>query len=118
MRKMIEVEAEFCDSCQKRAMVNTCMRCGIEHCYDCKEKLGVSYDKAVYFRGTGDGYYCRPCNTTLLIEGPPDKLFNAYLAIQRLQFEYKGFIEDFDARKKAAEREVERLYDEYRAARK
>ena len=65
MKKTIKKEVTFCDNCEKETYVEPCLRCGVEHCWKCKEIESVEYGHAVYFQGSGDGYYCKACDEFL-----------------------------------------------------
>ncbi len=109
MKKIIKKEITFCDKCDKEyPYLNKCLNCNVEMCYDCVQKHGESYDHAVYFRGSGDGFYCKPCNQELKSIGK-DKRYNAYLTIRLLQDELETWGNDFKKRQDNAERILKNL---------
>ena len=110
MKRIIEKEVVFCDSCQKEAYTDTCLRCGVQHCYDCRKTKGVEYKHAVHFSGSGDGYYCNQCDGILYSTGD-DKLHSAYVKIKNLRKESELFYIDFDKRTKKAETILEIMED-------
>ena len=96
MKKTIKKEVLSCDRCNKENYYLTpCMLCGEEMCSDCREKHGKNYNYGVYVCGSGDGFYCKPCDAKLTKSGD-DKRHNAYRA-------------DFRKRQKAAEDQVKAL---------
>lgn len=107
MKKRIEMDATFCDACDKQEYVTACMKCGTEHCYDCRKVKGVEYGHAVYFRGSGDGYYCTPCDQRLS-ESKDNPRHLAYQAIRALRDESAAWSEDFKLRSDIAEAEVKK----------
>src|SRR5574343_850187 len=101
MKKQVVIEHSFCDNCGSRDYTYKCLGCKTEVCYKCKEKVGREFSHAVHFSGSSDGFFCSKC----LVE-PPEKvksLLYAYLAIDALKDEYKGWWENFDKRSKKAE---------------
>jgi hypothetical protein len=107
MKKTIKKEVRFCDKCGKEDSYPTaCMKCGIEMCYECQEQHGKSYNHGIYVSGSGDGFYCKPCDLTLTESGR-DKRHNAYLAIKSLSDELEAWSANFKARQKSAEKALE-----------
>lgn len=103
MTKTIEKEVRFCDKCGKEESYPTvCMGCGTEMCYACQTKHGKRYSHAVYFSGTGDGFYCNSCDAKLTAAGN-DKRHNAYLAIKLLKDELEAWTIAFRKRQEVAE---------------
>lgn len=103
MTKTIEKEVRFCDKCGNEDSYPTaCMGCGTEMCNACQSKHGKRYSHAVYFSGTGDGFYCNPCDAKLAAAGN-DKRYNAYLAIKSLKDELDAWQIAFKKRQEAAE---------------
>ena len=43
MQKKIMKKVTFCDHCQKEAYVDKCLRCGVEHCWECKRTEGIEH---------------------------------------------------------------------------
>ena len=98
MKKIVQREIHFCDKCGlERFHVNTCLQCGLELCYECSEYHGKRYDKSTVTFGSGDGFYCNECDSTLTSTGE-NKLHNAYRAIKRLKDEMKAFETDWERR--------------------
>jgi len=115
MRKVIEKEVAFCDDCGNEAdYVHTCIGCGKEYCYDCHDAHLTEFRCGVSFGGSGDGEFCKEC-----IENPPTpklrKLLKAYLKIRALKTERDAVYNDFQARCKKAEAEVDKTYKEVMA---
>ncbi len=109
MKKELLKTVTVCDKCGTDENVWTkCLRCGAEHCYECKETCGVEYNHAVHFQGSGDGYYCYKCDDHLK-EAGDNKLHSAYLDIKRLRFEEKSWWEHFKIRQEIAEDQVKIL---------
>lgn len=107
MKKVATVEQNYCDGCGKQQDYLTgCMSCGVEHCYDCTNKLGKDYKHGVYVSGSGDGYYCKPCDVKLEKAGT-DKRFQAYREVAALRAEAAEWGAAFDRKRKAAEAAVE-----------
>lgn len=110
MKKIVEIEATFCDNCGADTYPHACRKCGAEYCYQCaaKPEIGTVYKHGVYVCGSGDGFYCRPCDIELS-ESKSDPLHEAYVAVRTLRDEVTAFGEDFEARKKIAEQHLDRL---------
>jgi hypothetical protein len=106
MKKKVQVETTFCDHCKKQGYVQSCLGCGVDHCWDCREKLGVVYHEGVHYQST-DGYFCLSCEAR-----PPIKARNihgAYSAIAQLRREEDMFYRDFKVRKEVAEGRLKAL---------
>lgn len=108
MKTKIELDGFICDGCGKGVTYATpCLRCGKDFCFDCRETAGRAYEHSVWACGSGDGFYCTPCDSALLKSGE-DRRHNAYLAIQRLRAEAKAWDAYFAKRAEDAEANVER----------
>jgi len=107
MKKIVQKEVSICDHCGKEEYTEPCLRCGIEHCWECRETQGIEYRHSVHFQGTGDGYYCRACDKYL--KEHKDILHSAYLAIKKLKNEEKEFYDDFKKRVDEAEEHLQYL---------
>lgn len=106
MKRTIQKEVHFCDQCGKEDSYPTaCMGCGTEMCGQCQNKHGKAYTHAVYCSGSGDGFYCNPCDAKLTAAGD-DKRHNAYRAIKSLRYELEAWSIDFKKRQEAAEKAV------------
>lgn len=85
MKKMIEVEAEFCDICLSgKDVFYRCLKCGKSACFNCN-KAG----KLVHYkdgRGTDGPGYCIDCDRALCAN--PDPLFVALNNMERLLRQY------------------------------
>jgi len=111
MKKLVEIEQTICDICGKREAYYKCNGCGIDICYECIEVHAVKYSHSLYCSGSGDGLYCNDCNEKL--SKSDDKLYKAYVKIQMLKNEAKGWSEDFNQRSKLAEAKLQTLlYEE------
>ncbi len=109
MKKVVNVETHVCDACGKQqGYIDHCLHCGVEHCYECKPTHGIDYKHGVYFSGSGDGYYCTPCDRKLTTHGG-DKRHTAYRTILALRNEVMGWNEDFKRRMDAAEAVMKKL---------
>ena len=108
MKKIIEKEATFCDHCGKEAYVETCLCCGVDHCYECRKTQGVEYEHGVGFSGNGDGYYCNECDTKLS-KSKADPLYNAYHEIKTLRQKQRLWYAKFNAEVTAAEQRIKAL---------
>lgn len=108
MKKTIVKEVQICDFCQKEAYIGTCLRCGVEHCWECRTKLGVEYHHSTHASGSGDGYYCIACDMILKQVGT-DPLHQAYLAIADLRAETERFYADWRKRDEKAENNLKKL---------
>lgn len=108
MKKIIEKEVQICDCCGKETYCDSCLRCGLEHCWECRKECGVEYTHGVHFSGSGDGYYCTICNDELAKQGP-DNLYNCYVKIANLKKESKEWYLDFHARSDKAEARLKQL---------
>ena len=109
MKKLVELEATFCDGCKERTYVSPCLRCGIEHCWKCCKSLGTEYRYLCYGSGSGDGYYCRACDLILSQLNTP--MHRAYRKIASLQQENELFYADWKQRCKDAEAHLARLQE-------
>lgn len=108
MKKTVTKEVTCCDCCEKEEYLTTCMNCGIEHCYDCEKTEGKKYVHAVNFSGSGDGYYCKKCDTDLISNRISPRHI-AYRKIESLRNESKAWNENFRLRANEAEQEVAAL---------
>ena len=107
--KVIKKAVSFCDECGKEVHVQSCLGCGVEHCFECRRKMGSEYEHAVHFSGTGDGYFCHKCDKT-----PPEdvkELHLAYQKIRALRNVEKNWHTHFDTRSKVAEEALEALLE-------
>lgn len=102
MKKSVQCNKVLCDECGKETYGAVCLLCGKDWCYDCEKLHVVEYTHAVYFHGSGDGHYCKGCDSKLLLSGK-DKLHNAYRGIERLKLELEAWSKDFERRKTEAE---------------
>lgn len=108
MKKTIEQECTFCDSCAEQITYpHTCDHCGKEYCYECSKDKTIALNHAVYFEGTGDGCYCKGCANALVEKKDPRMM--AFLKIRDLRVEQEKWGVDFERRRKQAEEEVKRL---------
>lgn len=108
MKKLVTIEASFCDVCGKESSGYTnCDYCGKELCYECGKTELKEYKHAVHFAGSGDGRYCHECDDKLLANG--DKKHAAYRKIAALRNEEAGWYADFKKRASAAEAELSSL---------
>jgi hypothetical protein len=108
MKKTKTIEIECCDICKGESLIQTCNSCGTMLCWDHREEYGVVYSHAVYFSGSGDGFYCKECDSKLLKSGK-DKKHNAYRAVGALRTELKTWNSNFDLRKSKAEEHLQTL---------
>lgn len=109
MKKTVTREVTCCDNCGKEQDYPTrCLRCGKEVCWQCADKVGVKYEHGVYVSGSGDGWYCRPCDITLY-ERESDALYEGFRAVKALREEMQAWGADFQRRQKAAEAHLETL---------
>ena len=99
--------------CVEKWCYDSCLGCGVDHCYEHKKELGVEYGYSVYRQGHGDGYYCHDCDVSLRISGD-DPLCAAYLKMQELKEEQLRFFEDFHPREKELALRIEVMYDKRR----
>ena len=102
MKKIVQKEVHVCDKCGKETYPDPCLGCGTEVCYECQPKHGKNYRHSVYFQGSGDGFYCSPCDTKLT-EGGTDARHNAYCAVKSLKDELEAWHTDFKRRQEKAE---------------
>lgn len=105
MKKTVTKEVDCCDVCGKEDYVNTCMSCGIDHCYDCSQTRGKRYAHAVNFSGSGDGYYCSSCDNSLTSSGI-DLTHASYRKIESMRNEEKAWYADFRKRADSAEKRL------------
>src|SRR5206468_2294737 len=99
----------FCDVCRREQYLGSvCRKCGVEMCAHCWETHGQTYPSNVHFSNGGDGYYCNLCDGKLLSQND-DPLHAAYVKVHELRLELERWNKDFDARVKAAEKDVRNL---------
>lgn len=111
MKTTKSVEVDLCDLCGKEAeWSSACLHCGKVYCYDCRKLHMVEYTHAVYCSGSGDGDYCRDCDTKLKKKGT-NELHSAYLAIHLLKAEQEGYYKLFEKRRAEVEGNLKRLQD-------
>ncbi len=111
MKKIVNIEQEFCDDCGKKTYAHNCIGCGVCYCYDCSKRLFKELKFSVHFGGSGEAQICSKC-----LANPPEKikeLLKSYLAINNLRSEYKVWWEEFDKRANIAEAHNEKLRKEY-----
>jgi hypothetical protein len=98
MKKLIEIEAAFCDNCGRQEYTEACLgSCGLEVCWRCKQIRGVEYKRGVYVSGSGDGFYCTPCDQRLS-EDHTDRRHTAYQVVRALRDEYVAWHKNFTVR--------------------
>ncbi len=102
------VKVNICDVCGNETFGDKCIRCEIDHCYDCAKKLGVNYHGGVFSYGSNDGYYCLNCDKILTQKGS-NKLHSAYKTIKNLSDECETFNKRLGNRAKQAEDELTSL---------
>lgn len=111
MKKTITKEIECCDFCDSdKEAYHSCTYCGKKACYSCNEHKLITLKHAVNFTGSMDGTYCPDCYSKLSESGE-DELFNAYLKLEKLVAEYKTFYDPWKTRSKAAERDIEFIWN-------
>lgn len=109
MKNTIIKEVHLCDKCfQEADYPRACMECGVEMCLKCWEGLGVDYSHAVFYGGSGDGYYCKSCDQKL-IDSATNEKHTAYRLIKDLKLEANEWNDEFKRRSKAAEENLKRL---------
>lgn len=110
MKKTAECVIYVCDQCGAESQYrhDACKACGVEHCYACQKTHGVEYPHGVHLRGSGDGYYCKPCDAQLTKEGK-DEVHSAYRAIHILRAEQEAYYTDFKRRQEIAEKRLKEL---------
>ena len=113
MKKMLEREVYLCDFCGEEYYTPNCTGgCDKVICHDCRKAHSIEYNCGVYHQGSRDGIYCLECHGRIS-EGKgtqyeTDKL-KAYQRIKNLTYEYKGWVSEFEVKRKEAEFELERL---------
>lgn len=112
MKKQVVSEQRVCDICEKWCY-DSCLGCGVDHCYDHRKELGVSYHYSATHEGHGDGYYCRECDERLRASAD-DPLHIAYLEMKALREEWVAVHEGLAAKNKTLSRRIECLYDKRR----
>lgn len=111
MKKMVEVEATFCDApeCQEQTHdFCACASCGTVFCFDHRKELAVSYPLSIY--SSDDGHYCKPCDERLSRERI-DPLHAAYQRVAALKAEGMAWREVYVFQADLAEAEVRRQKD-------
>lgn len=115
MKRTTLKEVFVCDICgEEDNYMQQCTGCGIHICNACEhDNEAVSYQHAVSFSGSGDGFYCLDCDKKFK-ESKDNPLYNAYMHIQSLRAEHAAFYADFRNRQDEAEKHVEHLYKQNR----
>jgi len=100
MKKTISKTVNFCDKCNKEEeWLTACLGCGVEMCGKCQDKHGVEYSHAVHCSGSGDGFYCNPCDVKFTHSEVGNNRHDAYRQVKALRDELAVFQEDFNKRK-------------------
>lgn len=108
MIKTVEVEQRCCDWCGGDAYEWTrCFGCGKDLCSEgvsssSAKPHGVRYAHGVQFSGSGDGYYCLPCDMRLS-EDKSDSLHQAYVAIRDIRDRNQRLYAELEAERKTVE---------------
>lgn len=108
MKKTINKEVTICDQCGKETYVHKCLKCGVDHCWECQKTQGIVYTHSTCCSGSGDGYYCNKCDAELRV-AKNDKLHAAYVNIQNLRMESELFYKNWKERANNAEATIKRL---------
>lgn len=108
-KKTVTKEVDVCDVCGVEAYPNKCLRCGLEVCYKCQEKVGVTYTHSFYCGSSDDGFYCNKCNEKLINGG--NTLFNKYYEMNRYKKEYELYSKDLNEKVKVLRQEILALVD-------
>ena len=96
MEKSVAVQRTICDICETEQAWLSCNECGKDICIQCEKKHAVRYYGTVYLEGFGDAIYCADCHAKKMAD--PDKIFEAYRAIQLLRDERDKFNDAFTIR--------------------
>lgn len=106
MEKSKTVMTKICDICGSDDCVfDRCIRCSVDHCYNCAKENGVDYKQSVHFSGSVDGYFCLKCDAEIA-SNPNDKLYKLHLAyktVKALREENEAYYKDFNRRTEMAE---------------
>ena len=105
-RKLVTTTKITCDICNTAEAYewSQCLGCGRDLCYDCR----VTYQHAVSFSGSNDGYYCQACDLKFQAGGG-DHLWAAYRRIQHIRAERKAFYERSETEGAAVEQTIREL---------
>ena len=108
MKTTKELDGYTCDKCGAfdTYAPYICVYCGKDYCYECGKVVGKTYSHGIYASGSGDGFYCHPCDGEC-----KDELHTAYQLIESLRNEAKGWGDAFAVRREAAEKRCEELAD-------
>lgn len=96
MKKQITSERKICDFCHEEECHEHCLNCKKDACWKCQAEEGVSFTSTVWFRGSGDGFYCHAC--LALPQVRRSARFQAYNKVKSLKDEYNAWSEDFKQR--------------------
>jgi len=113
MKKIVEKEVHFCDSCGKETYVSQCLVCVAEYCWECEKKEMVEYKSGVWSSGL-DGHYCLRCNSELLVN-KNNPIHELYVRIKYLRMENESWYKEFKKRADATEKELREWLDERNA---
>jgi hypothetical protein len=108
MKKRSVSEQPYCDYCGKSSWEH-CLWCGKDICWECQKMVAKEYKHAVHFSGSGDGLYCRECDS--MAREASDPLNAAYRVIDALRHEEEGWWADFKKRSDNAEAELAKLQE-------
>lgn len=115
MIKTVIIEQRQCDYCDKDAYEWTvCLGCGKDICSPLSGDVrphAIRYAHSVNFSGSGDGYYCTPCDVRLS-ESKSDPLHRAYVAIRAFRDEGEQVYTERKRQGESIDAEVVRLRTE------
>lgn len=98
MERTKTVTYRRCDFCDEHEAHYQCDGCEKDVCYECRERVGITYIHSLFCHGTGDGFYCHKCDETCKSE-----LHDAYRHMRTL----RRTVDDVLTRVRAQAKEVE-----------
>jgi hypothetical protein len=109
-QKKVTKTVMVCDQCGKEDAYYKCRVCGGDFCYECHKSYCIEYQKQVYFNSSDDGLYCPACDAKAAKRG--DLVRKAFLAVKQLRDERAALNAEFEKRREAAEKHLEKLLKE------
>jgi hypothetical protein len=121
MKRIVQVEVEYCDVCESAIAWMECLGCGKHFCRECEKKgLVTEFCTGVY--GGSLLYFCPECEQAFSNTGAkPEitkKLYDTLVSVRSLTREYAGFHAAFDIRRKDVDAACEAAAMRYNNAKK
>ena len=98
MKKKTMTTVTYCDNCGKKDALWSCIRCGKDFCYECKDKVAIAYADDVFFNNSGSDIFCKECDVEIANnpEGKFYQLRQAYRNVLNLRNKAASFNKQLD----------------------